>query len=196
MIIYATKETFERYKLKLPQSLSYPMKEVVQAVLEKEGGNRMLEWGAKLFYFDRRKSLQLVHFESKLTLFLIDIKKNDLENIGDYISGYLLELYKDDHQMQVALKRFFSESSIICFSKIVDRSIIATLNHTQISYAGDGYYFYEFIEDGILKTIEINRDMNFNWMLTQKTNGKTEYFKAGEKFKELMLQHYGWEISR
>lgn len=190
MIIYATKETLDRYKLKMPQALPYPMNELAQSVLEKESGDRMLEWGAKLFYFDRRKCLQLVHFASKFTLFLINIKMDDLADVGNYLSSYLLELYKGDLQMQFALKRFFLESPMICFSKITDKSIIATLNHTQTSFAGDGYYFYEFIEDGILKTIEINREMNFDWILTQKTNGKTEYFSPGEKFRELLLQRY------
>ena len=190
MIIYATKETIERYKLKMPQDLRYPVNMLAQSVIEKESGDRMLEWGAKLFYFDRRKCLQLVHFASKFTLFLIDIKMDDLKKIGNYISGYLIELYKDDQQMQSALERFFSESSMICFSRITDRSIIATLNHTQTAFAQDGYYFYGFIENGILKTFDINRKMNFDWILTQKVNGKTECFMPGEKFKELLLQRY------
>lgn len=79
---------------------------------------------------------------------------------------------------------------MVCFSKITDRGIIATLNHTQLTFADDGYRFYDFIEDGVLHTIEINREMNFNWILTQKVNGKTEYFEPGERFRELLLQRY------
>ncbi|MBO4938289.1 MAG: hypothetical protein J6C98_04720 [Oscillospiraceae bacterium] len=190
MIIYATKETIERYKLKMPQDLRYPVNMLAQAVIEKESGDRMLQWGAKLFYFDRRKCLQLVHFASKFTLFLIDIKMGDLQDVGNYISGYLIELYKDDQQMQSALERFFSERSMICFSRITDRSIIATLNRNQTAFTEDGYRFYDFIENGILKTFEINRKMNFDWIVTQKVNGKTEYFMPGKKFRELLLRRY------
>lgn len=190
MIIYATKETIDRYKLKMPRALPYPANEFAQGVLEKESGDRMLEWGAKLLYFDRRKCLQLVHFASKFTLFLINIKIGDLKDIGNYIAVYLFELYEDDPEMQLALRHFFTESPMVCFSKITDRGIIATLNHTQLTFADDGYRFYDFIEDGILHTIEINREMNFNWILTQKVNGKTEYFEPGERFRELLLQRY------
>ena len=35
MIIYVTKQTFERYKLKLPEDLKPPMNELAQAVMEK-----------------------------------------------------------------------------------------------------------------------------------------------------------------
>jgi len=73
MIIYATKLTFERYKLKLPAELTPPIDRIAQAVIEKESGDKLLEWGAKLFYFDKRKCIQVVNFASKFTLFLIDM---------------------------------------------------------------------------------------------------------------------------
>jgi hypothetical protein len=72
-------------------------------VIEKESGDKLLEWGAKLFYFDRRKCIQVVNFASKFTLFLIDIKVIDLENVGDMMAHYLLELYKSDREMTKAL---------------------------------------------------------------------------------------------
>ena len=96
MIIYATKQTFERYKLKLPSELSHPINMIAQTVIENESGDKLLEWGAKLFYFDRRKCIQVVNFASKFTLFLIDVRVADLENVGDMIAHYLLELYKED----------------------------------------------------------------------------------------------------
>ncbi|QOV18188.1 hypothetical protein INP51_09040 [Blautia liquoris] len=69
MIIYATKQTFERYKLKLPKELTPPINQIAEAVIENESGDKILEWGAKLFYFDKRKCIQVVNFASKLTLF-------------------------------------------------------------------------------------------------------------------------------
>ena len=191
MIIYVTKQTFQRYKLKLPNELTPPLNQIVEAVIQKESGDKILEWGAKLFYFDKRKCIQIVNFASKLTLFLVDIKLADLGNVGDMIARYLLELYKTDKQMTGALKRMFETNPITCFGKLTDKSAIATLNTTQSGFAYNGYYFYEFIRDGILHTLEINHAVNFNWLFTMKINGKTEYIYAGEKFKEIDLERYG-----
>ena len=50
---------------------------------------------------------------------------------------------------------------------------------------------YEFINDGILHTGDINREVNSNWLFTMKINNKTDYFYACEKFRELVLDRYG-----
>ena len=191
MIIYATKQTFERYKLKLPKELTPPINEIAETVIENERGNKILEWGAKLFYFDKKKCIQVVNFASKLTLFLVDVKVTDLENVGDMMAHYLLELYKTDKQMTEALKKMFEANPITCFEKLTDKSAIATLNTTQSRFADDGYRFYEFIRDGILHTLEINHAVNFDWLFTMKIIGKTEYIYAGEKFREIVLERYG-----
>ena len=64
MIFYATKETLERYRLKLPDQFSEPMRPYIKAIIEKERGNSIYEWGCKLFHFDRRKCLQVIHFKT------------------------------------------------------------------------------------------------------------------------------------
>lgn len=191
MIIYATKQTFERYsKLKLPQDLTPPMNMIAQSIIEKESGDRLVEWGAKLFYSDKKKCIQVVNFASKMTLFLVDIKVADLENLGDLIAHYLLQLYKADEQMIAALKNMFAESSITCFGKLTDKSAIATLNRTQTDFLDDGYRLYEFIRDGVLHTVEINHAINFKWLFTMNVGKQTDYFCAGEKFRELILIGY------
>ncbi|MFV0363825.1 MAG: DUF6933 domain-containing protein [Suipraeoptans sp.] len=190
MIIYATKQTFERYNLKLPSELSPPLNLIAQSVIEQESGDKLLEWGAKLFYFDKRKCIQVVNFATKFTLFLVDVKVADLENIGNMMAYYLLELYKNDSKMVYALKKMFDENPHVCFSKISDKSAIATLNYTQKYFLDDGDRFYEFICKGILKTMEINKQVNFNWLFTMKSAGKTDYFYAGEKFREHILDKY------
>ncbi|EAE9683783.1 hypothetical protein BZ176_12435 [Listeria monocytogenes] len=191
MIIYATKQTFERYKLKLPSELMPSTRLIAQSVIEKEDGDRLLEWGAKIFYLDKRKCIQVVNFASKFTLFLFDIKVDDIENIGDMIAHYLLELYSDDLEMIKALKKMFEENHVTCIAKLTDKSAIATLNSTQMRYVGNGEYFYEFIQNGVLHSLEINHDVNFKWLFTMKIKGKTQYFYAGEKFREIMLDRYG-----
>lgn len=191
MIIYATKQTIDRYKLKMPNELTPPMNELIEAVIEKESGNKLCEWGGKIFYFDHRKCIQIVNFASKFTLFLMDVKVNDIEHLGNFITDYLFDLYSNDKKMKKALRRMFKKHPIMCFSKLKDRSIIATLNATQRLYADDGYYFYEYLSNGVLHTKKINYDVNFKYIFTMKVNGKTDYFNAGEKFKELVIEKYG-----
>lgn len=190
MILYVTKQTFERYKLKMPEDLSFPMNEIAKATIAKESGNRLLEWGGKLFYFDGRKCIQFVNFASKLTVFLFDIKVDELPMVGNYIANYLLDIYYKDKKMIKLLKRWFEEHPACCFSKLTDKSAISTLNHTQLSFADDGNRFYDFIANGILNTREINKMVNTDWLFTQKINGKTEYFFTADRFKELLTQIY------
>ena len=191
MIMYVTKETFERYKLKPPEDLKPPLDELARTVIEKEAGDRLCEWGGKLFYFDRRKCIQIVNCASKFTLFLVDVKLSDLPKIGDYIAEYIFDIYSADKEMLSALGRMFEEHRYMCFSKLTDKSIISTLNSTQSRFAEDGYRFYDFISEGILHTKDINRKINSDWLFTMTINKKTDYFYAREKFRALVLGRYG-----
>ena len=191
MIIYVTKETFDKYKLKRPEDLKPPLDELARTVMEKEAGDRLCEWGGKLFHFDRRKCIQIVNFASKFTLFLVDVKLSDLPNIGDYIAEYIFDIYSEDKEMLSALNRMFEEHQYMCFSKLTDKSIISTLNSTQSRFAEDGYRFYDFISDGVLHTKDINRKINSDWLFTMTINKKTDYFYAREKFRALVLEQYG-----
>lgn len=65
---------------------------------------RPLEWGAKLFYLDRRKCIQICHFASKLTVLLVDIKKADLEIVRELVARYLMHIYSDNKRMTNLLK--------------------------------------------------------------------------------------------
>ena len=94
MIIYATKQTVDRYGMTMPENfMDIITKSVVQNTYDLEKDNSILEWGAKIFYFDGRKCIQVCNFVSKLTFVLIDIKKSELEIVGDLIARYLLGLY-------------------------------------------------------------------------------------------------------
>ena len=90
MIIYLTKESRERLNIPLTSEMKTDMKLLAEKVIEKESGDKLLEWGAKLFYFDRRKCLQVVNFASKLTLILIDIKVKDIADIPNIMAMCLL----------------------------------------------------------------------------------------------------------
>lgn len=65
--------------------------------------------------------------DENIAFFLLE----DLENIGDMMAHYLLELYKTDKQITKALKKVFESNPITCFEKLTDKSVIATLNTTQ-----------------------------------------------------------------
>lgn len=191
MIIYVTKETFERYKFKMPEDISDPLvSAVADAVLRRESGDRLQEWGGKLFYFDRRKCLQLVNFASKLTLILVDIKMADREEIGNLMANYMFKLYEGNSRVTKLLERHFAENPAVCFAQLKDKSAIATLNHTQSDYLFDGYRLYDYISDGILHTIDLNLDINWKYPFTQKTNGKNEYIFPAERFEQLLLERY------
>ena len=190
MIYYATKETMQRYKLKTPEQLRPEIAPLVQAVVQRERGNRIYEWGCKLFYFDRRKCLQVMHFETKLVVFLVDLKMKDLEHAANAVANYLMDMYSDDVQMRKALENYFTASPLVCFDRITDRSIIASMNAVQTRWAWDGYRFYDYIQDGILHTRRINREVN-EMPVTRKVNGKEEWFVPYELFSQTIKKRFG-----
>ncbi len=191
MILYATKQTLERFKLKLPEEMSDPLvAALVRNVIQYEQGDSLLEWGAKLFYFDRRKCMQVVNFASKLTFFLVDIKLEDLPGVGHAIAEYMMDLYRDSAGMKELLERFFDDHPLVAISNLTNRSAIATLNRTQRTFLADGYELYRYIQDGILHTRKINRDVNRDWYFTRKEDKKIIYFQSAEYFEQLLKKRY------
>ena len=191
MIFYATKKTFERYKLKSPQDFSEERtRELITSVLEREQVDPFKEWALKLFYFDRRKCIACVNFATKLTIFLIDINVDEIKNIGNYISQYIQYIYKDDKEIQPYLEKYLTEAPFFLFAPLKDKSAIASVNHAVSDFAYDGYHFYDYIEDGILKTLQINYDANFDNLTTAVVDGKKDYVFPGKHFKKLIIEHY------
>lgn len=191
MIFYATKKTFERYKLKTVEEFSEPIGNYVKGLIEREKDDRLFEWGMKLFYFDRRKCLVAMNFASKFTVFLMDIKVDELSDVGNFLCYYLTELYKDDEEMQsFLLPKYLSESAQCVFAPLKDKSMISHLNHMVSDFALDGYRFYDFIENGILKTVEINKQANFNFVVSDTIDGKKDYIFPGKRFKTLLVERY------
>lgn len=192
MILYLTKQTFERFNLTPPELMRSPVKEITEEVKKREQGNRLLEWGGKLLYFDRRKCIQFTNFASKFTVFLIDVKVKDLQYLGDGIFQYLIDFYKNNGEMTALIERLAKEHPFVVIDRLKDKSIISTLNRTQLTFAEDGYRFYDFIENNILQSKKINRKLNSDWLFTQKVEDKSEpeYFYSGEKFEELLKGYY------
>lgn len=190
MMFYATKETVERLRIQTIDKLNDKSKLIAQTIIDNQSEDNLLEWVMKLFYFDRRKCLQVMNFASKFTIFIFDIKVYDMDNIPNIVATYLIELYKDDEIVIKLLKRLFSNYSLCAFSKLTNRSIISSLNHNQFEFALDGYQFFEYINNGVLNTIQINKDVNYDYFVTQKRSGKTVYFLPGDRFRELIIERY------
>ena len=98
-------------------------------------------------------------------------------------------IYVNDVEMTSLLNRLFNEHPLCVFSNLTDKSAISTLNNNERCYV-ETYRFYDYIENNTLKTIEINKDVNFHNLLTVKINGKREYIVPGEYFKELLTNYY------
>lgn len=190
MIYYATKKTIETYDLKTPENFKSEMGDYVRSIAKQEQGNRIYEWGCKLFYFERRKCLQVVHFVSKLTIFLFDIKKKDIEYAANAVAHYIFDIYDGDEVMKNALEKYFESSPIVIFDKITDKSIISTLNKTQMDWIEYDNNIYRFIKDGILHTKQINRKINRDWLFTRKVNNKTEYFISANEFEKVIKEKF------
>ncbi|MBQ3475148.1 MAG: hypothetical protein IJH20_03165 [Bacilli bacterium] len=189
MILYVTKKTKERLNIPMIDELSDISKNNASIVLNNEEDTELLKWGIKIFYMDRRKCLQAVNFASKLTIYLFDIHNDSIEYIGDAMANYMYHIYDNDEKMTNLLNRLFNEHSLCVFSNLTDKTAISTLNYNERCYVNT-YRFYDYIENNTLKTIEINKDVNFDNLLTVKINGKREYIVPGEYFKELLTNYY------
>ncbi len=190
MILYATKQTIKELNIPMPNELSAFNNIMANKVIEEQAGDELLEWGLKLFYFDGRKCVQAVNFASKLTLFLFDIKNEEIQWIANGIAIYLNKLYSKDKNMLNLLEKLYTDYPTCTFEKLTNKSIIASFNHSQFQYADDGYGFYEYIDKNILNTIKINKNFNWNNLTAKNINGKKEYIYPAEYFRDLLIERY------
>lgn len=193
MIIYATKKTFERYELKMPEEMKNPLVAAAsKATIERESGDRLCEWGAKLFYFTGKKCLLLTNFETKLCIVLVDFKVGNLAEIGNWIVTYLIELYKNDKEMLDCMEILFAEHPACCFSRLKDKTAISVLNHAESDYLFYGNRLYDFLEGNVLQTKKPVYNMNFDRLIGYKDENGSKYYEfPGVKFREAMIKRYG-----
>ena len=189
MILYITKKTKDRFNIPLYSELTDELELLARNILVKEQDD-IFKWGVKIFYFDRRKCLQIMNFASKVSIFLIDIKVQDVKEISNMLANYLKIIYEDDLEVVELLDRYFKETPISFFDTLKDRSVIGSLNHNERYFLEGGYRLYDFIENGTLHTIRLNKQFNFRYIVGKKSNGKTEYIVPGEEFKKMLSQRY------
>ena len=192
MIIYGTKQTMERYGIpQIKEIQDLKQKEVATNIYDAEHGDRMLEWGAKVFYFGRRKCLQVCHFASKITFVFLDFKKKEITALYALIARCMFALYEDKPDMQKLLNRFWEEHGEACFEKITDRKTISTMNYFQSIYIELSGYLYSCIEDAPYKDmIAINKVINEDHPVSEKINGKIDYYFPIARFEELLKEYY------
>ena len=190
MILYVTKKTKERLNIPMIKELGDPFNLVAQMVYNQEKDNNLLEWGLKIFYMDKRKCLQAMNFASRFTIYIFDIHNQDIRYIGDVIARYLLELYNDDKIMIKCLKKMFDEHQLCIYSNLTNKSIISALNYNKTIYVDYCNLFYKNIENSILNTIKINRDINWDNIMNVFIDGKKEYVVPGKYFRELLISYY------
>lgn len=190
MILYATKQTIEELDIPMPNELSTFNRIMANKIIDEQTNDSLLEWGLKYFDFDGRKCVQVVNFASKLGIFLFDIKNDEIQWIANGIAIYLKDIYSKDFEMQKLLDKFFGEYPACVFSKLTNRSIIASLNHNQSIYADDGYRFYKYIQDNVLNSKRINKDFNWKNLTTVMINEKKDYEYPAEIFRKLLIDRY------
>ena len=189
MILYVTKKTKERLNIPMINELSENNKKIATEIYNSEKDNKLFEWGLKIFYMDRKKCIQAINFASKLTIYLFDIRNDSIEYIGDMIANYMCLIYDMDDEMDTLIGKYLHESPVSIFSNLTDKTAISSLNYNEMCYVNT-YRFYDYIENNVLKVIEINNDVNFDNLLTVKINDKREYIVPGEYFKELLTNYY------
>lgn len=135
-----------------------------------------------------------MHFETKLVIYLVNLKMAEREYAGNAVANYLLDMYKSDREMCRALEAFFASSPVVIFDRITDRSIISSLNSVLNQWAYDGYRFYDYIRDGILHTKQINRDVN-EMPTTVTIDGKKEWIIPYQYFAQTIKERFSDEHS-
>ena len=190
MILYATKQTIKDLDIPMPEELSDFNNIMAKNIIKEQTDDKLLEWGLKVFCFDGRKCVQAVNFASKMAIFLFDIKNDEIQWIANGIAIYLNEIYSKDKEMLKLLERFYKEYPACAFSRLTNKSIIASLNHNQFDFADDGYSFYDYIKNNILNSKKINNDFNWNNLTTATINGKKEYVYPAEYFRKLLIERY------
>lgn len=184
MKLYGTKLTFDRYP---------KIKEIVRNENDINEDDLIDSWAMKIFYFDGKKCLQVVHFPTKFSLVFVNVKVTDLKNLDNMIKMEVLHFYSGDIEMEQALAKLFMGSSETQYYYLKDKSMISTLNRTQSDFLFDGYSLNDYIENNILYTRDVINDLNREWIMTIKKNGKSEYIFTGEEFRSYILHYFSDE---
>ena len=191
MIIYGTKETRKVYHMPLPDQIVSPLlRQTIANTKQKEAGDRLFEWGAKVFYFEGSRCLQLCNFASKFTIVMALVTDDMIKRLPEYIFEYLYDVYAGDPQMKKLIDRYLADNTIMFFDKLTDRVTISSMNHFQVYFMDDGDRFYDFAEGNLIRTRALNKKVNCDYLMGMTIDGKKTYIYLAEKFAELLKARY------
>lgn len=191
MIVYATHTMMQAYRLNPPEQLQPSLLPFAMSVIQRERGDPMRAWGASLFLFRHRPCIQLMHFPSKLTLYLFDVSSGDLKHLNYTLSRLLLCLYRQDGKMTEAIEHMFSADRHVVFAPLKNKVVQATLNRTHWQFAALGDRFAQYFDcDHVIHATQINHDVNFEFDFNAGSPNAAPYHSA-EHFRAMVLQHYG-----
>ena len=71
MILNCTQKTKERFRIKYSEEFEDKFAAAIaKRIIDKEKNDDFYNWGLKFFSFDRRKCIQVIHFKTKLNIFI------------------------------------------------------------------------------------------------------------------------------
>lgn len=176
MIISPTQKTVERFKIN---------------IMDSSGQNEPLfRWGMKIFYVQRRKCLLVINEQTKLSFALFDVRNDDIQYLDNFIRHAILQLYRHDYEVVQLLMMYFEEDKTLEFEKLVNKSMISSLNLLQSSLFDDLDFLANFVINNNLQVNDVNAYLNFDWLVTRKHNNRKEYTFSGELFVESLIERY------
>src|SRR5574344_2482702 len=129
MIFYITKEMNDYYDLLFTPEANPEFVAIAEEFKTIEKGDELLEWGATAFYFDYRMSIQVINYATKLTLFLMYVPYDAMEDFGNFLIEHLEKLYEGDDVMLRELHNMYKESMCGVFYRLYKKSISHLLSY-------------------------------------------------------------------
>ena len=193
MIFCTTEKAADRFGF--PNDFG-PQGNVVPITISREASSPVNRWAADIFYFERRKCLMLCNYDSFFTLALLDLRKHEIDILGDFLAFSLLELYGDDKAMQKAILEMFRKNPGLLFSRFdaskeQDRRMQAAVEGAIGFLAKDDGGLYRFAEEDTIDPLAIAEFINFESVRINKVKGKEERIRPAERFRELVMAAYG-----
>ncbi|MGL5978382.1 MAG: DUF6933 domain-containing protein [Erysipelotrichaceae bacterium] len=184
MILYATKQTVDRYHLDIVKKA-----EVALLQTQKEYDS-MLDWSIKIFYFRGKKCVQCLHIKTKLTFYFYNITKQEILGLDQFIYLQLTQLFYEDTQLMQCITMMKQKDEGTCFASLHDRTAISSMNINERGFLFSGMRLEDYIEAGSIHLGRLNHHMNFEYILTRKEGNKAIYYWPAEYFREVMLATY------
>ena len=191
MIFYITKEMNDYYDLLFTPEANPEFVAIAEEFKTIEKGDELLEWGATAFYFDYRMSIQVINYATKLTLFLMYVPYDAMEDFGNFLIEHLEKLYEGDDVMLRALHNMYKESMCVVFDRLYKKSIIHSLSFVYKDFLNNGDNFINYVKDNILHSIILNKELNFKYKFNRVVNGVKEEYCSGKLFRKEIIKRFG-----